>query len=791
MIKTMWSKALGRLPRWALIGAGILFLLLLWGRFAPMAPLFDAPNSTVLLDRMDGTLGATVASDGQWRMPSTGPVPERFERCLLVFEDRHFHDHWGIHVPSLYRAWQQNRKAGRVVSGGSTITMQLARMARGQQERSIAQKLLEMALALRIELRQSKSWILRTYADHAPFGGNVVGLEAAAWRWFGRPAGELSWAESATLAVLPNAPARMHPGRGREALRKKRDRLLGRLLVDGTIDSTEWSLALDEPLPDRPLPFPKRAPHLLDLAHAQGLSGELVRSTIDPELQVRTSVILSRHADRLKANEVHNAAALVLDIRTGEVLAYVGNMPATGNEHAEQVDITQARRSTGSLLKPLLYASMLRQGELMPDQLVADLPTQFDGFVPRNFEDHFDGAVPASMALARSLNVPAVRALRSHGIERTLGVLRSMGLTSIDRSADHYGLALMMGGAESTLWELTGAYASLVRILLHATGELPDEADVVHPPRPWRTDETEKQPVKPSSVPLDAASVHHTLQALQLPNRPESERGWEHFGGVHAIAWKTGTSFGHRDAWAIGVSSRYAVGVWVGNANGEGRPGLTGTLAAAPILFDLINGLPEGAAFPIPHDGLTLMGICRASGHRAGPDCPMVDDRAMITAGLRTPLCPYHRPILVNAAGTLRVAGGPGSRRMSWFVLPPAMEHYYMRAHPEHRLLPPWEGLPPDDGDRSMELIYPEQGSTLLLPVQLDGTPATLVMHAAHRTANMTLYWALNGDPVGMTTGDHRLALPLGHGRYQLTLTDRTGRSMQSFFTIVSGKERN
>jgi penicillin-binding protein 1C len=187
---------------------------------------------------------------------------------------------------------------------------------------------------------------------------------------------------------------------------------------------------------------------------------------------------------------------------------------------------------------------MLRQGELMPDQLVADLPTQFDGFVPRNFEERFDGAVPASMALARSLNVPAVRALRSHGIERTLGGLRSMGLTSIDRSADHYGLALMMGGAESTLWELTGAYASLVRILLHATGELPDEADVVHPPRPWRTDETEKQPVKPTSPPLDAASVHHTLQALQLPNRPESERGWEHFGGVHAIAWKTGTSFG-------------------------------------------------------------------------------------------------------------------------------------------------------------------------------------------------------------------------------------------------------
>lgn len=775
-------------PRWILWLAVVILLVLLWSRYGPMAPLFSDPESTVILDRKGGTLGATVATDGQWRMPSDGPVPERFERCLLTFEDRHFHDHCGIHLPSLYRAWRQNNKAGRVVSGGSTITMQLARMARGQQDRNVVQKLVEMFLALRIELRHDKPWILRTYADHAPFGGNVVGLKAAAWRWFGRPAGQLSWSECATLAVLPNAPARMHPGRARDALRKKRDRLLGRLLAEGAIDTTEWSLALDEPLPEQPLPLPARAPHLLSLARSQGRAGALSRSTIDAHIQERARSIVSRHAERLKANEVHNAAVLVLDLERGEVLAYVGNMPGTGDAHAEQVDIIQARRSTGSLLKPFLYAAMLQQGELMPDQLVADLPTQFDGFVPRNFDDRFDGAVPASQALARSLNVPAVRALRTHGIERTLGVLRSMGLKSIDLPAHHYGLALMMGGAESTLWELTGAYASMMRILLRSTGDLQGTDPPVIEPHPWLDEIDDTRPSAPPPIPLGAAASYHTLRALQLPNRPQSEQGWEHFSHASAIAWKTGTSFGHRDAWAIGVNTRFAVGVWVGNADGEGRPGLTGTLAAAPILFDVLGSLPKGNAFPVPFDGMTNMPVCRASGHRASADCPVVDSTAIITVALRTPVCPYHVPIRVNAAGTMRVGGGPGSHTTSWFVLPPAMEYYFSRAHPGHVHLPPWDGLSTYDGDRPMELIYPENGTTLLLPVQLDGSPSPLVMHAAHRHVGTTIFWDLNGEPVGTTEGDHRLTLPLENGNYQLTLTDRNGMSVRSTFHVVSGQ---
>ncbi|MEZ4739260.1 MAG: transglycosylase domain-containing protein, partial [Flavobacteriales bacterium] len=256
---------------WSVIGAFV--LLLAWAKWAPMDPLFDDPRSTVLLDRHGGLLAASVAADHQWRMPAGDSLPLRFEQCLLEFEDRHFRSHWGIHLPSLVRAAEQNRSAGRVVSGGSTLTMQLARMAGGARSRSVWNKLREMLFALRLELRYTKDELLSLYAANAPFGGNVVGLEAAAWRWFGRPPSQLSWAESATLAVLPNAPSQLHPGKGRQGLKAKRDRLLDRLLATMLIDTTTWSLAKEVPLPERPHQLPDHAVHLLSTVQLWGLGG--------------------------------------------------------------------------------------------------------------------------------------------------------------------------------------------------------------------------------------------------------------------------------------------------------------------------------------------------------------------------------------------------------------------------------------------------------------------------------------------------------------------------------------
>lgn len=763
-----------------------LLLVFIWARWWPLGLLFHAPCSTVLVDRDGELLGATAAKDGQWRFPATGEVPGRFATCIVQFEDRHFRDHWGIRPQSLVRAWLQNRKAGRVVSGGSTLTMQVARMARGNRPRTYGEKFVEALLALRIELRYSKAEILQLFAANAPFGGNVVGLDAAAWRYFGRPAGRLSWSENAVLAVLPNAPSAIYPGKGHAALLAKRNRLLDRLLAVQAIDSMEWSLAREEPLPEGPRALPRRAPHLLATLAAQGHEGQLLRSTLQGALQDRAAEAADRYAARLIANEVHNAAALVMDVNTGEVLAYVGNLGHAGAAHAEAVDIIRARRSTGSVLKPFLYADMVQGGELAPDMLVADIPTRYNDFAPRNYDERYSGAVPASEALARSLNVPFVRALHAHGVERTLRLLRAMGLSSIDRSAANYGLSLVVGGAEATLWELAGAYASMGRVLNHygRLGLTYRQGDVRPPHALVEADAPDTTQLEGPPV-LQASAIHFTLKALREVARPADEEGWRQFSGQKHIAWKTGTSFGHRDAWAIGLTGRHCVAVWTGNASGEGRPGLTGTLAAAPLLFDLFNLLPSGPAPEPPYDEMVQGVLCRTSGYRAGMDCPQTDTAWLPPQAMRTATCPFHRKVLLDPSGRWRISQGPGIMA-NWFVLPPAMEHYYAISHPAYRPLPPWK--PGTSGnDQPMEILYPEEGATLLIPVQLDGSRGHTVVEVAHRDAGATLYWDLDGRFIGTTTGAHRMAISPGEGPHRLTLTDAAGHALHRGFTVVGG----
>lgn len=753
----------------------------------PMGPLFDVPRSTVLLDRHGELLGACVADDGQWRFPASDTVPDRFATCLIQFEDRHFHEHWGVHLPSLVRALKQNLGEADRVSGGSTLTMQVARLSHGGADRTYWQKLKEIAMAYRLEARRTKAEILSLFCANAPFGGNVVGLDAAAWRYYGRPAARLSWAECATLAVLPNAPSVIYPGKGHTALRAKRDRLLDRLLAHGDIDSLEWSLAKEEVLPEKAHALPQLAPHLFATLRMSGHQGRLIQSTIDAAVQARTTAIVAGYRDVLAANEVHNAAALVLDLATGEVLAYIGNMPGAATEHAAAVDIARAMRSTGSLLKPFLYADMLRTGELMPDMLVADVPSRYDGFDPRNYDMRYNGAVPASEALSRSLNVPAVRSLRRHGIEPTLRTIRAMGVDGVDRSAGHYGLSLIVGGAESDLWSITGAYASMGRILLFAGSQ--SAGPVVHPPVVVRGEGVSERgsTAQNSGPPLPASAIHFTLEALRGVKRPENEANWAVFGDAQHIAWKTGTSMGHRDAWAVGLNHRVAIGVWTGNASGEGRPGLTGTLAAAPILFELFRSQPDGGGFELPYDQLVRLPVCRKSGHRSNGECP-VDTLWMPHEALRSIPCPYHQRVRVDPSGRYRVPNSAAGREAVYFTLPPAMEAYYAPDDPTYQRLPPWADADLAAGaDQPMESIYPEHGTRVLLPVDLNGDRGKVVFEAAHRDPSTAVHWHLDGGFIGTTTGDHHMVCGPAPGAHQLLLTDANGHRITISFTVLAG----
>lgn len=772
---------LSRMARWgvkALVPLLVLFIgIMAW----PMGSLFKAPVSTVLLDRHGDLLGATVAGDGQWRFPPSKELPERFTTCLIQFEDRHFFDHHGVHVPSLVRALRQNIASGDRISGGSTLTMQVARMSDPPGPRSYLRKVREMFTALRIELRYTKSEILGLFSANAPFGGNVVGLDAASWRYYGRPPSLLTWAECATLAVLPNAPSAIYPGKGQHRLRAKRDRLLDRLLTNGSIDSLEWSLAKAEPLPGRALPLPQRAPHLLATLRALQPEGGIVHSTLDGPLQDRATAILASHAPELAANEVHNAAVVIEDLPTAEVLAYVGNLPGAGADHAGAVDIVRCPRSTGSLLKPFLYAAMMGSGELLPDMLVADVPTRYQGLDPRNYDERYHGAVRASEALARSLNVPAVRLLRSYGVEPTLQVVRAMGLTGIDRDAGHYGLSLILGGAESDLLSLTNAYGNLGRILLFA-GIQGDQA-VLRRPMLTLDRSGPSEPVEP---PVSPSAAYFTLNALRQVERPSSEGGWEYFSDARGISWKTGTSMGHRDGWAIGLDANAVIGVWTGNASGEGRPGLTGTLAAAPVLFELFGQIPQRAVFDVPFDDLARLPLCARSGHRAGVACPVIDTTWVPALAIRTPLCPYHQVIRVDAGHQHRVTSVDAGSEVAWFTLPPAMEHFYAPTDPTYRPLPPWSdravaaisGAP-------MEMIYPENDATVLLPTELDGSPGRAVFEVAHRDRGTRVHWHLDGAFLGTTEGTHHMAVAPPTGAHTLLLTDTDGHTLTVRFVIV------
>lgn len=783
-----------RLSRWLIryrwpLSAG-LGLFLVWYAFCLPRPLFDAPLSLVLESRNGQLLNAQIAADEQWRFPPPDSIPPTFEQALLAFEDQRFYYHPGVDPISIGRALVQNLRAGEVVSGGSTLSMQVIRMAQGNPPRTLLRKVQEALLATRLELSYSKSDILRLYATHAPFGGNVVGLEAATWRYFGKPPALLSWSEAAMLAVLPNQPGLIHPGRNREALLRKRNRLLKRLHQEAYLDSTMLELALAEPLPEKPLPLPQLTPHLMPRAGAEG-KGSRLRTTVDAGLQQQVTQILQLHQARLRANQIHNMAALVLDVETGQALAYVGNVSGAGADHGEWVDVIPAPRSTGSILKPFLYAFALQEGVAAPGQLLPDIPLQLSGYRPENFHEDFDGAVPAERALIRSLNVPMVHLLSEYGLEKFHYRLQQIGLTTLNHPASHYGLPLVLGGAEGSLWEITGAYASMARMLNH-TYDLNGQyrPDDFHAPTyllPFSADDRER-PAHEVPQPMSAAAAWLTFRAMQQVERPASEGGWKAFQSSRRIAWKTGTSFGFRDAWAIGLTSHYAVGVWAGNADGEGRPGLIGIKAAAPALFDIFKQLPADPEwFGKPWDDFAPTTLCRQSGYQALPICPADTVLLPRTAASLGP-CPYHQWVHLDSSGQWQVhtACYPHAliRNSPWFVLPPTAEHYYKRRHPSYRPLPPFApGCRGDEGT-PMELIYPKYPARILVPRDLDGSRSRTVFTVAHRNPATTIYWHLDEAYLGATQAFHSMELDPSPGPHQLTLIDEQGHRLQQIFEV-------
>jgi penicillin-binding protein 1C len=636
-------------------------------------PLFDTSYSTVLEDVNGKLLGAKIADDYQWRFPISDHVPEKFK---------------------------------------------------------------EMILATRLELSHTKDEILKLYAAHAPFGGNVVGLETASWRYFGRNSNELSWAESTMLAVLPNSPALIHPGRNRDELKTKRDRLLHRLHDRGFIDELTLELSLLEELPNDPLALPQDAPHYLAKYLSTPKKGTRIRSGIEQSLQQKVSDIVDFHHQQLSQNGIEHAAVLVLD-----------------------------------------------EGTILPNTLVADVPSKFSDYSPQNFSRTYDGAVPASHVVARSLNVPAVQLLKEYDVPKFLHHLKKLGITSIEHPPEHYGLTLILGGAEATLLEITSIYASLANQMNAYNAKNPEAST-------YSFINFEHGHTPTTNFNLNVGSIWSMFQAMVDVQRPEDEVFWRRFDEARKVAWKTGTSFGNRDGWAIGITPDYVVGVWVGNADGEGRPELTGVTSAGPILFDVFNALPSTTWFKEPIYELEKISICTLSGHRAGTYCKKTKQEWVPKKGLNTTICPYHKSVHLDEHRMFQVdtrcTEYSSMITESRFVLPPDQALYYQRVHPSYDPLPPFHPDCSNDQLSSMKFIYPFSNSNIYVPVELDGNTGKTVFEIAHRNPSTKIFWHLDDQYLGQTRDFHQLSVSPKAGKYQLVLVDEYGSRIEQSIEIIN-----
>ena len=773
--------------RWPGMVAGVFFMGTIVYLSLPLQEgLTSPPLAKAAYSRNGELLDVRIAQDEQWRFASPVVLPEKYIASVIQFEDRHFYRHFGFNPLSMLRAVKDNYQAGKIVSGASTVTMQLARLALKHHRRSYWNKLEEICLAIKLELRLSKDEILKLYATHAPMGRNIVGLQAASWRYFGRAPDELSWAEAALFAVLPNRPSMLYLEKNRKALQGRRDQLLTLLFQEKKINERDYQLARMEPLPTAQAEWPSQVPHLLDRLVREHPDVSEFHTTIDPLLQNSLNHVLENHRRTLAEEGVHNIALVVIDHTTLQTVAYIGNF--TGDALSKHVDIASRPRSTASIIKPLLYGLMLDSSDLIPTMLIPDVPTTIGNFAPQNHDHEYHGAVPATRVLAQSLNVPAVRLLRHYGIDRFRQQLQRYGLTTVNRSADNYGLSLILGGGEANLWELTSVYARMANLVeVNGYDGTTDAVQYLKPAPDSR--------VPRMKFPLSPGAAWLTLNAMVEVTRPGADGNWRNYENSQVIAWKTGTSYGLRDAWAIGSNGRYTVGVWAGNADGSPAASLGGAHSAGPVLMDAFSILGTSAWLSEPDGELKSLMVCQDDGFIAGDGCKPVVTQVPSHSHFAQ-VTPYHQRVFLSKNGMYRVHSGCESvsnmEARDWFVLPPTQEYYWKHEHADYRTLPSWRkdciaSLQQYTKELPFDLIYPNAENTIYLPLDIDGKQSRAIFRAVHRDPDAILYWHLEGEFLGETKMFHEKMIRANPGRHTLVLVDKNGQRLERKFTVIGG----
>jgi penicillin-binding protein 1C len=750
-----------------LISPFLLFLLLDRLFPFPEAKLHRDP-AIVVSDRNGDAMRIILPRDQKVRIPvRLDELPPELVRAVLASEDRMFWKHPGVNPLAIARATLSNLRARRVVSGGSTIAMQLARMTE-PKSRTLTGKAREAFRALQLVRHHERRELLEAYFNLAPYGGNLEGVGAASMVYFGKAPSQLSVGEIAFLTTLPRSPNRYDPLRDHLAATRARDRVLYQLRDRGAFTTAEITAAMRQPLPTSRRKAPFVAPHFCVFAVQQSGGRPRIRTTIDPRVQQLAEQQVRARVAALRAWGVEQVAVVVIDNETREVLAMVGSAHFFEPQRQGQVNGAVARRSPGSTLKPFLYAAAFDAGTIVPESMLLDVPADYSGYVPENYDGSYRGRVSVRDALIQSLNATAVRLLADEGVDSFVTLLRRGGLTTLDRDSGRYGLPLILGSGEVRLLDLTNLYATLA-------------AGGMHKPVQIFATGARRSGDAGTRLFSEESSAMVTAILTEL-KRPDMPRAWQLTRETPAVAWKTGTSYGHRDAWSVGYSERYSIGVWAGNFDGHGQKGMSGSEFAAPLLFDLFHVIEGNAAHPRKvATGTATIELCAVSRQLPTEYCGGRIRAEYIPGRTRLHACDIHRPIFVDARSGERLAGdcltGRPHKTVVATIQPPELVGWWRSQSQPFEELPPMSSRCTSIAAEAAPRITSPDAST---PYRLRrDAPAEFqeILLTAQTSDATRLYWFEDG--VLITAGDasRRMFLKPKRGAHQLVVVDDSGRS--------------
>lgn len=759
------------------VAALLLMLLALIGlaHALPLPERLNMAGSAVLLYEDDTAAHVFLAPDDRWRIPAVlAEVDGRYLQALRLLEDERFPLHPGVDALSVARAAGSNAAQGRVVSGASTLTMQLVRMLEPRPRR-LSSKAVEAARALQVEIRMGKREVLEGYLSYLPFGRNIEGLEAASLWYFGHSARRLSPVEIAVLLAVPQSPAERFPTPVHAPkLRSARDEILKKLYRRGVFagegsEAEGFAEAVAQDVPMQIRPIPREAAHAAGWMRAQLPGVSRLRSTLDAGLQRQVERRLEQIRKEREAEGIHNVAVVVVEHRTAQIRALAGNFDFWDKENGGQIASFDAPRSPGSALKPFVYARAIDAGVALPGFLVPDAPVSFGGYTPENYDGLWSGLSTLEESLSRSLNVPFIHLLQQVGVEPFLGFLRRGGAAHLNPTPGHYGLSLVAGSIELTPLELAGLYAALA-------------GDGSWRPLRWQRGDGADGAGEPLISP---GAAWLTRRALRLRERPDfpTRASVALPAGIH---WKTGTSFGNRDAWAAGSGERYTVVVWLGNLDNRSSSHLVGAEVAAPLLFDLMDSLGDRlvSADPPPEE-LRPVEVCALSGHPAGEAC--TGRRTVLARQQRVPTerCPYHRRVELDDHG-LRVNAscrGEVWHAESRVVWPAAVRRWLGSRFSAESEAPPWAaGCEVPEGRPVIR--SPEAGTTVMLMPGVAPDQQEIPLESAGGEAPFS--WYVDGRFIGDSRGE-RLWWQPAPGRHEIVVMDGGGGSDRVVVEVREG----